>query len=539
MSLTAFYLRLSVADGDIGRGKDESNSIENQRLLLRSFLEGRKEMGGEVREYVDDGYTGTNFNRPAFKRMIEDAKTGAIGMILVKDLSRLGRNYIEVGDYLEQIFPMLGIRFIAVNSHYDSDDYMGRTMGLEMSVTNLVNSLYSKDTSKKIKTGRAVKWKKGISTAGRAPFGYMRDRNSGGGLRPDPETAGYIRTIFAMAADGKGTTAIADFLNQNHIPTPGQYRKMRREKEYGTRRVYDEEWMWDGRKVWVILNNYTYTGAMVHGKTQGLYVAGKGRRMMPKSRWYIAEGAHQAIVTKEEYEKAQTAIIRNSGQKAIPRDRGFSLKGKVVCGSCGLSMAYEEKQCPTLICAHGVSSGSMSRCSRTRYDAKQIEGMVLQTLKQQLKRLESLLPQISANTRPGLRKTEEELAHLDRQLAELRKERVCQYEAYAVGAMSCAAYMEEKQALSREITRARAQKARLMETRQDGEKLLRQMEELGKQAKIVEAQDKMTRELAERFVSRVLIYGREKVEIRFLFDEVEAYLREKGWLCKDGLLFSF
>ena len=163
----AFYLRLSVADGDLGKNdKDESNSIENQRILLQTYLKAKELSENDIAEYIDDGYSGLNFDRPAFQRMIEDAKQGKIDTILVKDLSRLGRDYICVGDYLEQIFPVLGIRFIAVNTNYDSNQFLGKTMGLEMSIGNLINTLYSKDLSKKYKTAIQTKWKQGISTSG-------------------------------------------------------------------------------------------------------------------------------------------------------------------------------------------------------------------------------------------------------------------------------------------------------------------------------------------------------------------------------------
>ena len=134
---------------------------------MQSYLLTMELSDAEVVEYIDDGYSGLNFNRPAFGRMIEDAKNGKVDMILVKDLSRLGRDYIGVGDYLEQIFPVLGIRFVAVNSHYDSNNYIGRTMGLEMSMGNLINTLYCKDISKKLKTALQTKWKQGVSTVGR------------------------------------------------------------------------------------------------------------------------------------------------------------------------------------------------------------------------------------------------------------------------------------------------------------------------------------------------------------------------------------
>ena len=176
----AFYLRLSLADGDLGKNnKDESNSIENQRLILQNFVESMDELDGDVTEYVDDGHTGTNFNRPAFQAMVEDAKRGKIEVILVKDLSRIGRDYIGVGDYLEQVLPILGIRFISLNNNYDSNDYLGKTMGIDMAIHNLVNNLYSKDISKKLKSALRVKWRNGQWTGGKPPFGYLRNKETG------------------------------------------------------------------------------------------------------------------------------------------------------------------------------------------------------------------------------------------------------------------------------------------------------------------------------------------------------------------------
>lgn len=198
MDIIAFYLRLSLADGDLGKNnKDESNSIENQRLLLQSFVESMDELDGEIKEYIDDGYSGTNFNRPAFQEMIEDAKKGKIDVLLVKDLSRLGRDYIGVGDYLEQIFPIMGVRVIAINSQYDSNNYVGKTMGLEMSITNLVNTLYSRDLSKKYKSCIQTKWKQGVSTGGRIPFGYKKAEDRQWEI--DEEPAKIVRMVFELA----------------------------------------------------------------------------------------------------------------------------------------------------------------------------------------------------------------------------------------------------------------------------------------------------------------------------------------------------
>lgn len=161
----AIYLRLSLADGDLKKGsKDESNSIENQRMLLHDYIGKQEDLFGEIVEYVDDGYTGTNFNRPAFQKMIVDLKQGDIKVIMVKDLSRLGRDYIGVGDYIEQIFPLMGVRFIAVNNSFDSMKLNNGTPGIEVAVSNLVNNMYSRDIAKKIRAALETNWKNGKAT---------------------------------------------------------------------------------------------------------------------------------------------------------------------------------------------------------------------------------------------------------------------------------------------------------------------------------------------------------------------------------------
>ena len=164
----AVYLRLSRSDGD----QQESNSIKNQRALLNDYLGKHPELH-KVDEYVDDGYSGTNFNRPAFQKMIVDLKQGDIKVIMVKDLSRLGRDYIGVGDYIEQIFPLMGVRFIAVNNSFDSMKLNNGTPGIEVAVSNLVNNMYSRDIAKKIRAALETNWKNGKATCTNVPFGYV------------------------------------------------------------------------------------------------------------------------------------------------------------------------------------------------------------------------------------------------------------------------------------------------------------------------------------------------------------------------------
>lgn len=223
----AIYLRLSLADGDLKKGsKDESNSIENQRMLLHDYIGKQEDLFGEIVEYVDDGYTGTNFNRPAFQKMIVDLKQGDIKVIMVKDLSRLGRDYIGVGDYIEQIFPLMGVRFIAVNNSFDSMKLNNGTPGIEVAVSNLVNNMYSRDIAKKIRAALETNWKNGKATCTNVPFGYVWNKKGGQRWEIDPEAAPCVKKVFELALSGRNTTQIAYGMNELNLPTPGLYAKV-------------------------------------------------------------------------------------------------------------------------------------------------------------------------------------------------------------------------------------------------------------------------------------------------------------------------
>ena len=212
----AIYLRLSLADGDLKKGsKDESNSIENQRMLLHDYIGKQEDLFGEIVEYVDDGYTGTNFNRPAFQKMIVDLKQGDIKVIMVKDLSRLGRDYIGVGDYIEQIFPLMGVRFIAVNNSFDSMKLNNGTPGIEVAVSNLVNNMYSRDIAKKIRAALETNWKNGKATCTNVPFGYVWNKKDGQRWEIDPEAAASVKKVFELALSGRN----ADCLRYERIKT--------------------------------------------------------------------------------------------------------------------------------------------------------------------------------------------------------------------------------------------------------------------------------------------------------------------------------
>ncbi len=517
----AFYLRLSIADGDLGKNnKDESNSIENQRILLQNYLISTEMCSDEeIAEYIDDGYSGLNFNRPAFGRMIEDAKIGKIDTIIVKDLSRLGRDYIGVGDYLEQIFPVLGVRFIAVNSYYDSNDYIGRTMGLEMSFGNLINTLYCKDTSKKLKSALQTKWKQGISTAGRLPFGYVKDKIDPHKWVIDPEAASYVRLIFDLALKNYNTRMITDYLNEHNIPTPGQYRVQKTGKGVWNRVVSDEEWLWDTAKVWNILKTYAYTGALVHGRTSGIRVGGKERRTMPVRDQFIVDGVHEGIVTIEEFENAQIAV-RRMNSIGFRQDRGDLLTGKIRCGNCRLTMNYQNITEVVLVCNHRSSSGKKSTCEKTRYDAKRIEGQVWYALRQQLTVLENiavLAEQAKKNKHTDFEATQR---NLQVDIEDKKSERIRAYENYVAGHLEKEAYLKRKEELTDEINSLTERLAffRDMTDTEDG--IFREISEIREQKLYTGVNEKLTRAAVQAFIDTIYVYGSDKLEIKFTFDDV-------------------
>ena len=529
---TAFYLRLSMADGDLGKdGKDESNSIENQRILLQNYLTVTKMLDVNVSEYIDDGHSGLNFDRPAFKRMIEDAKAGKIDTIIVKDLSRLGRDYIGVGDYLEQIFPVLGIRFIAVNSHYDSNNYIGQTMGLEMSIGNLINNLYSKDTSKKYKSALQTKWKQGISTTGRVPFGYLKDENDPHKWIIDPVASKYVRLVFDLALNNYTTKMIVEYLNEHDIPTPGKYRVARTGEGAWNRVVSDEEWLWDISKVWRLLRNYSYTGALVQGTTTNIRVGGKERRHVPVRDQFIVDGNHEGIVTVEEFEAAQEAIrrVKFSG---IKQDRGEVLTGRVRCGNCRLTLVYQNLTDVVLVCNHHVSSGEKSTCTNARYDAKRIEGQVWYSLKKQLEHIDRLAraaEQIRDANRADLIAAQK---NLKRSLEDKKSERIRAYENYANGYMEKSEYLKCKEKLTEEISRMTEHLSLLQGESDTEDGIFHDISELRQKETETKVPEKLTREAVRAFIDVIYVYDAEHIEIKFLFEDLiertDSYIKRNA-----------
>lgn len=373
------YLRLSRDDGD----KEESNSITGQRELLRDYISQRP----EFREYavrVDDGFSGSTFERPSFQKMIEDVKAGRTDCIIVKDLSRFGRNYLDAGEYIEKIFPFLGVRFIAVNDNYDSLGDKKASDDLIIPFKNLINEAYCRDISVKIRSQLEIKRKNGQFLGSFAAFGYLKDEQNKNKLVVDQYAADIVRDIFKWKLEGVSPQDIADALNKLGVLSPMEYKRSLGMK-FTTSFKTNSKALWSAGTVIRVLKNPIYTGVLIQGKeTTPSYKVHK-RVTKDESEWTIIEDSHEAIISKIDFDSVQKVLKcdtrRSPGGKAVGL---FS--GMIFCGDCGASMVRKtvpagEKKYVYYVCSAHKQDKS---CSPHRIRDNALEEIVLDSLKQHI-----------------------------------------------------------------------------------------------------------------------------------------------------------
>ena len=364
----AMYLRLSGEDKDIGR--NESNSIANQRQLILDYIQSDKTLSEcKVREFVDDGISGARFDRAAFQEMIKQAQNGEIQIIITKDYSRLGRDYLEVGKYMECLFPLLHVRYIAVNERYDSDNYAGRTGGMEVGIKNIVNMMYSRDASKKVMAARKVLTEQGKFIGSFAPYGYVKSPKDKHKLIPDPEAAEVVKRIFTLAAEGKKYKEIARILNEMGVETCLDYQKSHgRERKHGTEIKVHQ---WSATTVMDILYSQVYIGTIVNNRIEQNQRTGyKSRRKKPEE-WTVVENCHEPIISRELFETAHEKLDRKSQAKKARS--GNSPARLFLCGCCGhtLIKRHGKYKCPANL------NPAELNCNKVRMDAEVFENTVL------------------------------------------------------------------------------------------------------------------------------------------------------------------
>lgn len=358
-NIAVMYLRLSKEDGE----KTESNSISNQREMINSYA--KKNQFTIVGEYVDDGYSGANFDRPNFKEMIKDAYDKKFDTIIVKDLSRFGRDYIEAGKFIQRIFPENGIRFISVNDNYDSKSADMNDTHLILPIKNFINDSYCRDISNKVKSSQKIKREKGDFISAFAPYGYKKSDENKNKLVVDEQAAPNIKNIFDMKLKGYSSKAIADELNHLGVLTPRKYKESQGFKCNGFQNIKGGNW--SAKAVNRIIENEVYIGNTLQGKSITLNYKNKKQIEKEKDEWIRVENTHEAIISKEVFAIANTMLKRDLNNSR-GKDKIEIFTGMLFCKECGSSLIrrtvkYKEREEVFYICSKYNKEKSCSRHS--------------------------------------------------------------------------------------------------------------------------------------------------------------------------------
>lgn len=461
------YLRLSRDDGD----KEESNSITGQRELLRDYISQRPELR-EFAVRVDDGFSGSTFERPSFQKMIEDVKAGRTDCIIVKDLSRFGRNYLDAGEYIEKIFPFLGVRFIAVNDNYDSLGDKKASDDLIIPFKNLINEAYCRDISVKIRSQLEIKRKNGQFLGSFAAFGYLKDEQNKNKLVVDQYAADIVRDIFKWKLEGVSPQDIADALNKLGVLSPMEYKRSLGMK-FTTSFKTNSKALWSAGTVIRVLKNPIYTGVLVQGKeTTPSYKVHK-RITKDESDWSVIEDSHEAIISKIDFDSVQKVLKcdtrRSPGSKAVGL---FS--GMIFCGDCGASMVRKtvpagEKKYVYYVCSVHKQDKS---CSPHRIRDNALEEIVLDSLKQHISEVVDMSELLTITDTAPLRtaqaqKVQRQLDKKHEEYEKLQKLLMSLYENLADGIIDREEYTRLKASFAARADEAEKQMDALREQLED------------------------------------------------------------------------
>lgn len=522
------YARLShEKEENIERG-----TIETQMELMKNYVKDHEDIVIEE-EYYDASFTGTNFERPDFQRMLEDAKTGRINCIIVKDLSRLGRNYVEMGNYIERVFPFLNVRFIAVTDDFDS---FRPGTDLMMPLKNIVNEFYAKDISKKVSTAHRRKWTTDEYMCGFAPYGYLKSKTEKNRIVVDEATAGNVRLIYKLFLEGKGYTPIAKYLNEQGIMSPLMYLK-----SLGYQQNVKTNGVWTKTTVKSILTNQAYIGSTVHGKVVIEKYNNIPLHATVPSEWVIVENTHEPLVDKETFEKAQERVKEISDAyfakeftKHPPNEKNL-LKGKIVCGDCGKGMRLSPRTTKSYVYFCGTfSDGINPECSRHKIDQEEVNKAVFAQISNHMRCCIDALRVIrELNARSsGLKKYDVYEKAVTRQRRELEKvnrkfsELYGDYSEHLINESEYLTlkqqYLLKSEALKKEIDNLLVSQnlySKNYKIDEDWEKLIN---------KFLKCR-KLNKELADAFVDKVQVFEDGRISVNLVYDDcLEELLQVKN-----------
>lgn len=515
--LLVAYYRLSVEDDNMDT---ESNSISNQRILVKQYISRHKELQTyNFSELYDDGYSGTTLERPAMQKLLELIKKQKVACIIVKDFSRFSRDYIDLGTYIQHIFPFMGIRFISIGDKFDSYLEQGRNVTIDNEFKSLLADFYCKDVSDKVKNVLQVKREKGLYSTGSVPFGYCKNPDNKYELLIVPEEAEIIREIFRLHSEGFNLTEICHRLNEQQIMTPLEFRNVRKkqnrkELQYGQR-------YWQQQTVYTILTNESYIGTMVFGKTKQKFVGSKKKILKPRNEWKRYENHHEPIISPEVFRKVQEDFFQR--KNVDRREVKHMLKGKVYCSGCQRKLRIwgREGKKQAYYCEYAKNVNA-DDCYSGSFDREVLEQIIFEQILMEIhKRADREYVRKEANKKIAnlVREKEKNRKEIEESIQNYGEQKLELYEQYRSGMMSRAEFLNGKEQMDCEIKQAEKSVEEItayleefmVSQRQDGEELEDVLRVVG-----IERLDK---KLVDAFVDRVIVYEDRNVEIKWKFGE--------------------
>lgn len=502
----ALYLRLSSEDAHAG----ESLSIGNQRNLLRDYVSSRREFDGcSILEFCDDGYSGAGFARPGIQKLLSLAgKT--VNCIIVKDFSRFGRNLVEVGDYLDRVFPFLGVRFISVNDGYDSRQVQGSSVSLDVSIKALVHEMYCRDLSEKIRCVQQAKMRDGEYLCAIAFYGYRRSETVKNRLEPDRPAAENVRRIFHMAADGTAPAEIAAALNRDGVPSPLMYRRLNHTDGMRGWNVAGDVSYWTRENVRRILSDERYTGRLVSRRRTKSGIATTRTEPVPREEWIMAENAHEALIPKTLFLQAQSVLkhVKPGTERKKPRSPYQKFRGLLKCACCGRTLMRRECRQTYFICPAAKTVPGRA-CADIRLEEREFEKKLAASIRAEEQKRKDCAAESGVDERKRL---EDEIKKCQLETARYRTMLVALFEDYAEGRISREKYLSDK---ADAADRQKETAARLSDL---SEQLAGMPEELqaadagsGKH----ETPDGLTRELLLELVKEIRVSRTDTIEIHW------------------------
>jgi len=521
---TAIYARLSIEDC---RGSD-SDSINNQIYLIQQYIEERPYLKLKA-TFIDNGETGTNFDRDGFNAMMEEVRTGKINCIVVKDLSRFGRNYIETGEYLEKIFPFIGVRFISINDGFDNADENSNTDALIVSLKNLINDVYAKDISQKIISSLRTKQENGDYIGSIPLFGYKKSDEDYRKLVVDDEVAHIVRDIFNWKAEGLSDVQIAKRLNDLGIPSP---MKWRIEKGLIKKSGHTKQFLWRDRVIQQMTTNPMYIGHMTQGRQKQALFDNQSKKQRPKSEWVIVENTHEAIVDKAIFDKAQKMRTKNTNKFFLNYDKSkhihtekHLLKGLLICGCCGSKLTRKKISadsksyrfiCPMRYRNLGTDCRIKSISETFIFDT------VLLSIKVQIKmaiNLSTIVDKLNEPLRGSNRRDDLaiQIAGLQNEIKRLTNLKATLFESYTDKLLTQDEYIYSKKRYTKQLDEAKAKLERLQA------KSIAQSETLTFQNKWLQAfnqfidHDELSHEMVNVLVNHIIIHSESEFDFVWNF----------------------